>query len=97
MRTSIIMLLAVLGMADGLAQTGTLIVLNKSDHTATLIDVASRNVRGTVPTGTAPHEVAVSPDGKTAVVANYGTRETPGNTLSVIDISAKRKLKDIDL
>lgn len=97
MRTSIIMLLAVLGMANGLAQTGTLIVLNKSDHTATLIDVASRNVMGTVPTGTAPHEVAVSPDGKTAVVANYGTRETPGNTLSVIDIPTKKKLKDIDL
>lgn len=97
MKTSITMLLAVLGMANGLAQTGTLIVLNKSDHTATLHDVASRSALATVPTGTAPHEVAVSPDGKTAVVANYGTRETPGNTLSIIDIPAKRKLKDIDL
>lgn len=97
MRSWVIILLAVLGTAVGFAQTGTLIVLNKSDHTATFIDVASRNALATVPTGIAPHEVAVSPDGKTAVVANYGTREAPGNTLSVVDIPGKKKLKDIEL
>lgn len=97
MRSWVIILLVVLGTAVGFAQTGTLIVLNKSDHTATFIDVASRNALATVPTGIAPHEVAVSPDGKTAVVANYGTREAPGNTLSVVDIPGKKKLKDIEL
>jgi YVTN family beta-propeller protein len=77
--------------------TGTLIVLNKSDHTATLIDAASGKVVATVPTGLEPHEVVVSPDGKIAVVANYGTGQKPGNTLSVIDLPGKAKLKDISL
>jgi YVTN family beta-propeller protein len=97
MRTSLALLFVVLGMSVGIAQTGTLIVLNKSDHTATFIDAASRKALATVPTGTAPHEVAISPDGKTAVVANYGTREAPGKTLSVLDIPGKKKLKDLDL
>lgn len=78
-------------------QEGTLIVLNKSDHTASLIDVGSRSVIATLPTGTAPHEVTVSPDGKRAVVANYGTGPQPGNSLTVLDLPAKKKLKDISL
>lgn len=65
---------------------GTLIVLNKSDATASLIDPASGATRLLLPTGQGPHEVAVSPDGKTAVVADYGG-QTPGNTLTVIDLT----------
>ena len=41
-------------------------------------------VVATVPTGDAPHEVAVAPDGRRAVGTNYGTRETPGSNLTVI-------------
>ena len=78
------------------AQTGTLIVLNKSDNNASLIDLATKTVIVTVPTGVAPHEVAVSPDGTLAVVSNYGAKE-PGNSLTVIDIPARRKREDIDL
>jgi len=76
------------------AQTGTLIVLNKTDNTAFLIDRATGQVKATVATGTGPHEVAVSPDGKLAVVSNYGSRE-PGNSMTVIDIPSGKKLKDI--
>lgn len=79
------------------AAAGTLIVLNKSDHTVSLIDVATRKALATVPTGFAPHEVAVSPDGKLAVVANYGTGAQPGNSLTVIDVPGKKKVKDIGL
>ena len=61
---------------------GTLIVLNKSDDTAWLFDGATGEKRAEVPTGGAPHEVAVSPDGALAVVTDYGA-ETPGNTLTV--------------
>ncbi|MEK9136515.1 MAG: cytochrome D1 domain-containing protein [Bacteroidota bacterium] len=77
--------------------TGTLIVLNKSDNTAMLIDRASGAARAMVPTGKVPHEVAVSPDGNWAVVSNYGSREVPGNTLTVIDIRKGSKRKGIDL
>jgi YVTN family beta-propeller protein len=78
------------------AQTGTLIVLNKSDNNASLIDLATKTVIATIPTGVAPHEVAVSPDGTLAVVSNYGAKE-PGNSLTVIDIPARRKREDLDL
>jgi YVTN family beta-propeller protein len=78
------------------ADTGTLLVLNKSDNTVSLIDLSSRQTVATIPTGTAPHEVAVSPDGKLAVIANYGAQQ-PGSTLTVIDLPAKKVLKTIDL
>lgn len=78
-------------------QEGTLIVLNKSDHTASLIDLQSRKEIATLPTGVAPHEVTVSPDGAWAVVANYGTGSQPGNSLTVLDLSAKKKLRDLNL
>jgi DNA-binding beta-propeller fold protein YncE len=47
-------------------------------------------VVATVPTGDAPHEVAVAPDGRRAVGTNYGTRETPGSNLTVIDVPAAK-------
>ncbi|MFI5175379.1 MAG: YncE family protein, partial [Terriglobia bacterium] len=66
------------------AQTGTLIVLNKSDNNASLIDVATKTVIATIPNGVAPHEVAVTPEGTLAVVSNYCGKE-PGNSLTLID------------
>jgi len=42
-------------------------------------------------TGNGPHEVAVSPDGRTAVACNYGTRGAPGRTLTVIDLVRVRR------
>lgn len=76
--------------------SGTLLVLNKSDNTVSLIDLATRKTVAVVPTGIGPHEVAVSPDGKTAVIANYGS-QTPGSSLTLIDVPGKKALKTIDL
>lgn len=78
------------------ADSGTLLVLNKSDNTVSFIDLATRKTVATIPTGVGPHEVAVSPNGKIAVIANYGA-QTPGSTLTVIDIPAKKTLRTIDL
>jgi YVTN family beta-propeller protein len=77
--------------------SGTLLVLNKSDNTVSLIDLTTKKAVATVPTGVAPHEVAVSQNGKLAVVANYGNQQTPGSSLTVIDLPAKKSLKTIDL
>jgi YVTN family beta-propeller protein len=82
--------------AAGAANPGTLLVLNKSDNTVSLVDLASKKSVATIPTGNGPHEVAVSPDGRTAVVCNYGA-QTPGNTLTVIDVAARKSLRTIDL
>lgn len=74
---------------------GTLVVVNKSGASATLISLDTGEVVASVKTGNGPHEVAVSPDGKTAVVCNYG--EKPESTLTVIDLEEKRPIKTISL
>jgi YVTN family beta-propeller protein len=75
----------------------TLVVLNKAEATASLIDLASGSVVATLPTGEGPHEAAVSPDGRQALCANYGTRQAPGSTLTLIDVPSARVVKTIDL
>jgi YVTN family beta-propeller protein len=76
---------------------GTLVVLNKSEATASLIDLASGKVVATLPTGEGPHEAATSPDGRIALVANYGTGPAAGRTLTVIDVPAARVRRTIEL
>src|SRR6188768_4066218 len=78
------------------AQGPRLVVLNKVDATLVTVDPASGKILGTVATGEAPHEVAVSPDGRTAYVGNYGS-QTPGSTISVIDLSAMKELRRVDV
>jgi len=75
------------------AHADTLLVLNKSDATLQFVDATSLETLGTVSTGEGPHEVAVSDDGKIAVVANYGTAPNPGTTLSVIDVPARKQIR----
>ncbi|HEU4535308.1 MAG TPA: beta-propeller fold lactonase family protein [Polyangiaceae bacterium] len=74
----------------------TLVVLNKEDGTASLVDLATMQARATLPTGEGPHEVAVSPDGRRAVVANYGAKE-PGRTLTVLDLGRRAVTATVDL
>lgn len=81
---------------QGIDGKGTLIVLNKADNTASIIDVQSGEELALIPTGNGPHEGAVSPDGKTAVVGDYGD-QTRGNTLTIIDLESKSVAGKIDL
>ncbi len=74
-----------------------LVVLNKSDANLAIIDPASMKLVGRVPTGYSPHEVVLSPDGKTAYVANYGDGPTPGNSISVIDVPTAKELRRVDV
>lgn len=83
----LIALAAPASAAQAAALTGTLAVVNKADGTVSLVDLASRAITATVPVGEGPHEVAVSPDGRWAVVSNYGPTRAPGQTLSLIDIA----------
>lgn len=78
----------------------TLVVLNKSEHTASLIDPRSGKTLAKLPVGRGPHEVIVSPDGRTAFVSNFGPYgicpagdtmcKTPGNTITVLDLAARK-------
>lgn len=82
--------------ASGAAQ-GSLLVLNKSESTLAIIDPTTLKVLARVPTGEAPHELTTSADGRLAFVCNYGTAERPGNTISIIDIPARKEIKRVDL
>ncbi len=78
------------------AAPGRLIVLNKAEASASLLDLATGMERARLPVGVGPHEVAVAPDGKTAVVANYGAA-VPGSSLTVIDLVAEKPTRTLDL
>jgi YVTN family beta-propeller protein len=73
-----------------------LIVLSKPEAKAQLIDPATKKVLAEIATGTGPHEVTVSADGKLAFVANYGD-QTPGESISVIDLAAHKELRRVNL
>ena len=73
-----------------------LLVLNKDASSLAIIDPASKNVVARIPTGEAPHEVAVSSDGKLAFASNYGAQK-PGNSISVIDLTSQKELHRVDL
>lgn len=79
------------------SESGTLIVLNKTDNSVSLIDAMTGDRLVDVPTGDGPHEVAVSPDGAVAVVSDYGRVDAPGHTLTVIDLAASKVSDTIDL
>ncbi len=73
-----------------------LLVCNKAEHSLSIFDLAAKKELAVVPTGRGPHEVAVSPDGATAVVTDYGD-QMPGQTLTIVDIAAASVLRTIDL
>jgi len=75
----------------------TLLVGNKSDHTVDLIDLETGASKATLATGKAPHEIAVSPDGREAIVTDYGPRGEPGSTLTRVSIVDGKVLGTIDL
>lgn len=79
------------------ANSGTVVVSNMNDNTATLLDARTLATLATLPTGRAPHEVAISHDGRWALVSNYGTREAPGNTITVIDVDGRAVARTIEL
>jgi len=80
--------------AAGQTPSPALLVLNKEGSLA-IVDPVTRKVVGQVPTGEGPHEVVASTDGKMAFASNYGST-TPGNSISVIDLAA-RKERRLDL
>ena len=84
------------GNPDGL--TGTVVVVNKASDTLTLIDLASMEAYMHVAVVGGPHEVAVSPDGKHAMVTNYYKRpDNPQKTLSLVSLPDGATIKTIDL
>ena len=72
-----------------------LLVLNKGDSNLAFVDPSTLQVMAKVPTGNAPHEVAVA--NGVALVANYGTGPEPGKTLSIINVAGRKELVRLPL
>jgi YVTN family beta-propeller protein len=99
--TSMLVVFSVLACTGIRAQetpSPALLVLHKGESAMAIVDPASGEVVGRVSTGQDPHELAVSDDGKLAFASNYaGPGPRGGNTISVIDIAARKELHRVDL
>lgn len=76
------------------AQASTLVVANKAEASVSLIDLSTGEVAATLPAGDGPHEVGISPDGRYALVTNYGKEP---NSLTLIDVPAAEVVRTISL
>jgi YVTN family beta-propeller protein len=74
-----------------------LLVLEKGDNMMAIVDPASLQIVGRVPAGPDPHEIEASADGKLAYISNYGGLDSTLNTISVIDVVARKALTPINL
>lgn len=96
-RSLIVSVLVFTALFAGSALADTLLIANKTDNTVDLFDLQAGKSIATLPTGKAPHEIAVSPNGKLAVISNYGPRGEPGSSLTVIDIAKAKVVRTIEL
>ena len=101
---SLLFLLAVFssGRATPSSPVGLLFVANQFDHTANVVDLASRKAIAKIGVDVNGHEVAVSPDHKWGFVPIYGNSGvgkpgTDGATVEVVDLKAARAVRVINL
>ena len=77
------------------AQTG--LVVQERAGNVILFSIANPSHRTTIPVGAKPHEIELTPDGRTAFVSNFGLLEvnhkegSAGTTISVIDVVTRRE------
>ena len=94
---SLLLAVTILAQAQATVPAGALLVVtNKQEATASVIEIGSGQTLATIPTGTGPHEVAVAGSGEWAIVANYGA-QAPGSSLTVIDLVTRSVRRTIDL
>ena len=87
-----IMALALLMLMSTTGAAPYAYVTNSEDNTVSVIDTATNTVTATVPVGSYPWGVAVSPDGTKVYVANEGS-----NTVSVIDTATNTVTATVDV
>lgn len=74
------------------AAAETLLIGNKGENTVSFVDLATGKERARVETGSAPHEIAISPNGRQAATVAYG-----GTTIDIFDVRSARRVKRIDI
>ena len=91
----VVLLLSARSLDAQTAPDSALLILANGDNTLLIVDPAGLKVTAELPVGPDPHEVIASPDGTTAYISNYGGGAY--NTLTVVDLAAKKVLPAIDL
>lgn len=81
----------------GAAPGPLLLVANKAEATLSVLALPAGNELARLPTGVGPHEIAVSPDRRRAVISNYGDASQHGRTLTVVDLVGLSVTRTIDL
>lgn len=98
MRYALIISLALSSVIAVAQPSGTLVVANRTGGSVSMFDLDAGIEIARLPIGPhIPHEVAVSPDGRTALTGEYGGNDNPGRHLVVIDVVAARIAGRIDL
>ncbi len=102
MKIALTTALLIVALATAANAQGTLLVANQKDHTLSIIDAATAKQIAAIPedriTG---HEVATSPDGRTAYLPIYGDSGvgrpgTDGHEMLVIDIPSRKIISTVD-
>ena len=91
------LLLVTAGLAMAQTLSPALLVLEKNDRTLAIVDPATLKIVARVAAGPDPHEIEASPDGKLAYISNYGGLDSTYNTISVVDLVARKPLTPISL
>jgi YVTN family beta-propeller protein len=91
----VVLLMSARGLDAQTAPDSALLILANEDNTLLIVNPASLKVTAKLPVGPDPHEVIASTDGTTAYISNYGGGLY--NTLTVVDLQAKKVLPTIDL
>ncbi len=73
-------------------QKPMLIVANKHSDTISYINHITREVEQTINVGHNPHELTITPDQRFMYLSNYAA---PGNSISVVDLHARKHIKQI--
>ena len=89
--------IAIPAMLAAQSPAGTIVSANMTANTASVVDIATGELRATYETGEGPHEVAISNDGRWAVVSVYGNRNSIGHSLLVLDLTGDTSPRSIEL
>ncbi len=86
--------LCLLALMAGMVRAAepVLIVVNKHEDTLALVNPRTLKVVEKIPVGHDPHELVITPDRRFAYLSNYAE---PGNTVSLVDLVARRHVRQI--
>lgn len=83
-------------VTTGVTKDGkTLAVTLFSENALAIVDLETKQVVK-VEVGTGPAQVYIGPDSKYAYVANQGTEDSPSNSMSIVDLEAKKVVDEIE-